>query len=188
MMDSVTRFAMAQREVGLTIGEPPTSKGYTPSVFSLLPKLLERTGNSDKGSITGIYTVLVDGDDMIEPIADAVRSILDGHIVLSRKLANKGHYPAIDTLQSVSRVMPDIIDHDHYSRVMMFNEILATYREADDLINIGAYVKGSNPSVDHAISKIAQLRSFLKQDILEKAAYNDTVYKLHQIIEINNRK
>jgi len=188
MMDSVTRFAMAQREIGLTIGEPPTSKGYTPSVFALLPKLLERTGNSDKGSITGIYTVLVDGDDMIEPIADAVRSILDGHIVLSRKLANKGHYPAIDTLQSVSRVMPDIIDHEHYTRVMVFNEILATYREAEDLINIGAYVKGSNPAIDRAISKIGQLRSFLKQDILEKAAYNDTVYKLSQIIEINNQK
>lgn len=186
MMDSVTRFAMAQREIGLTIGEPPTSKGYTPSVFALLPKLLERTGNSDKGSITGIYTVLVDGDDMIEPIADAVRSILDGHIVLSRKLANKGHYPAIDTLQSVSRVMPDIIDQEHYSRVMNFNEILANYREAEDLINIGAYVKGSNPNIDKAISKIGHLKSFLKQDILEKAPYNDTVERLSQIIELKN--
>lgn len=186
MMDSVTRFAMAQREIGLTIGEPPTSKGYTPSVFALLPKLLERTGNSDKGSITGIYTVLVDGDDMIEPIADAVRSILDGHIVLSRKLANKGHYPAIDTLQSVSRVMPDIVDQEHYSRVMNFNEILANYREAEDLINIGAYVKGSNPHIDKAISKIGHLKSFLKQEILEKAAYNDTVERLSHIIELKN--
>ncbi|MEW6193525.1 MAG: flagellar protein export ATPase FliI [Bacteroidota bacterium] len=185
MMDSVTRFAMAQREIGLTIGEPPTSKGYTPSVFALLPKLLERAGNSDKGSITGIYTVLVDGDDMVEPIADAVRSILDGHIVLSRKLANKGHYPAIDTLQSVSRVMPDIIDLEHHKRVMHFNEILATYREAEDLINIGAYVKGSNPVIDRSISKISQLKSFLKQDIMEKAAYNDTIYKLNHIIDLN---
>ncbi|MHB9040782.1 MAG: FliI/YscN family ATPase, partial [Melioribacteraceae bacterium] len=142
MMDSVTRFAMAQREIGLTIGEPPTTKGYTPSVFSLLPKLLERAGNTEKGSITGLYTVLVDGDDMTEPIADAVRSILDGHIVLSRKLANRGQFPAIDTLQSVSRVMPDIIDHDHYQRAMRFNEIIATYKEAEDMINIGAYVKG----------------------------------------------
>lgn len=187
MMDSVTRFAMAQREIGLTIGEPPTTKGYTPSVFALLPKLLERAGNTDKGSITGIYTVLVDGDDMVEPIADAVRSILDGHIVLSRKLANKGHYPSIDTLQSVSRVMPDIIDSDHYKRVMIFNEIIATYREAEDLINIGAYVKGSNPQIDRAISKINQLREFLKQDIFERAQYPDTVERLNHLIDLNNR-
>jgi flagellum-specific ATP synthase len=183
MMDSVTRFAMAQREIGLTIGEPPTTKGYTPSVFALLPKLLERAGNTEKGSITGLYTVLVDGDDMTEPIADAVRSILDGHIVLSRKLANKGHYPAIDTLQSVSRVMPDIIDSDHYQRSMRFNEIFATYKEAEDLINIGAYVKGSNPQIDHALSKINHLRGFLKQDIFEKASYPETIEKLYQIIE-----
>lgn len=183
MMDSVTRFAMAQREIGLTIGEPPTTKGYTPSVFSLLPKLLERAGNTEKGSITGFYTVLVDGDDMTEPIADAVRSILDGHIVLSRKLANRGQYPAIDTLQSVSRVMPDIIDHDHYQRAMRFNEIIATYKEAEDMINIGAYVRGSNPQIDHALSKISQLRSFLKQDIFEKALYDDSVERLNNIIE-----
>jgi flagellum-specific ATP synthase len=183
MMDSVTRFAMAQREVGLTIGEPPTTKGYTPSVFALLPKLLERAGNTDKGSITGLYTVLVDGDDMTEPIADATRSILDGHIVLSRKLANRGQYPAIDTLQSVSRVMPDIIDRDHYQRAMRFNEILATYKEAEDLINIGAYVKGSNPQIDHALSKISQLRGYLKQDVFEKALYDKSVERLSQIIE-----
>ncbi len=183
MMDSVTRFAMAQREIGLTIGEPPTTKGYTPSVFSLLPKLLERAGNTEKGSITGLYTVLVDGDDMTEPIADAVRSILDGHIVLSRKLANRGQYPAIDTLQSVSRVMPDIIDHDHYQRAMRFNEIIATYKEAEDMINIGAYVKGSNPQIDHALSKISQLRSFLKQKIFEKALYDESVERLSNIIE-----
>ncbi len=183
MMDSVTRFAMAQREVGLTVGEPPTTKGYTPSVFAMLPKLLERAGTTDKGSITGLYTVLVDGDDMTEPIADAVRSILDGHIVLSRKLANKGQYPAIDTLQSVSRVMPDIIDRDHYQRAMKFNEILATYREAEDLINIGAYSKGSNPQIDHALSKINQLRSYLKQDVFEQAKYDQSVERLNQIIE-----
>ncbi|MGK9477052.1 flagellar protein export ATPase FliI [Melioribacter sp. OK-6-Me] len=185
MMDSVTRFAMAQREVGLTIGEPPTTKGYTPSVFALLPKLLERAGNSDKGSITGIYTVLVDGDDMVEPIADAVRSILDGHIVLSRKLANKGHYPAIDTLQSVSRVMPDIIDSEHYKKVISFNELLATYREAEDLINIGAYAKGSNPKIDLAISRIEALNAFLRQGIFEKANYPDTIEKLRQLIDYN---
>jgi flagellum-specific ATP synthase len=183
MMDSVTRFAMAQREVGLTVGEPPTTKGYTPSVFALLPKLLERAGTTDRGSITGLYTVLVDGDDMTEPIADAVRSILDGHIVLSRKLANKGQYPAIDTLQSVSRVMSDIIDRDHYQRAMKFNEILATYREAEDLINIGAYAKGSNPQIDHALSKINQLRSFLKQDVFERSKYDQSVERLNQIIE-----
>lgn len=183
MMDSVTRFAMAQREVGLTVGEPPTTKGYTPSVFALLPKLLERAGTTDKGSITGLYTVLVDGDDMTEPIADAVRSILDGHIVLSRKLANKGQYPAIDTLQSVSRVMPDIIDRDHYQRAMKFNEIIATYREAEDLINIGAYSKGSNPQIDHALSKIGHLRNYLKQDVFEKAMYDQSVERLNQIVE-----
>lgn len=183
MMDSVTRFAMAQREIGLTIGEPPTTKGYTPSVFAILPKLLERAGNKSKGSITGLYTVLVDGDDMNEPIADAARSILDGHIVLSRKLANKGQYPAVDTLQSVSRVMPDLVDDDHRERAMVFNEILATYNEAEDLINIGAYVKGSNPHIDHALSKINSLRAYLKQDIYEKALYNDTKERLNKIIE-----
>ncbi len=183
MMDSVTRFAMAQREIGLTIGEPPTTKGYTPSVFALLPKLLERAGNTANGSITGLYTVLVDGDDMTEPIADAVRSILDGHIVLSRKLANKNQYPAIDPLQSVSRVMPDIVSQDHRERAMVFNEILATYNEAEDLINIGAYAKGSNPQIDHALSKITALRTFMKQDITETALYDETLSRLEKIIE-----
>ncbi len=183
MMDSVTRFAMAQREVGLTIGEPPTTKGYTPSVFAILPKLLERAGIIERGSITGFYTVLVDGDDMNEPIADAVRSILDGHIVLNRKLANRGQYPAIDTLQSVSRVMPDIVDEDHYKRAMAFNEILATYKEAEELINIGAYVRGSNPQIDHALSKINDLRQYLKQDMNEKSLYEDSVTHLKEIIE-----
>ncbi len=183
MMDSVTRFAMAQREIGLTVGEPPTTKGYTPSVFALLPKLLERAGTTDKGSITGFYTVLVDGDDMNEPIADAVRSILDGHIVLSRKLAHKGQYPAIDPLQSVSRVMPDIVTADHKERAMLFNEILSTYNEAEDLVNIGAYVKGSNPQIDHALQNISNLRVFLKQGMKEKSEYSETLNRLNAMIE-----
>jgi flagellum-specific ATP synthase len=183
MMDSVTRFAMAQREVGLTIGEPPTTKGYTPSVFAMLPKLLERAGTSSKGTITGFYTVLVDGDDMTEPIADAVRSILDGHIVLSRKIANKGRFPAVDPLQSVSRVMPDIVTEDHRTRASVFNEILQTYNEAEDLINIGAYSKGSNPQIDHALSKIGSLNKFLKQDMNEKDTLKNTINKLMSIIE-----
>ena len=184
MMDSVTRFAMAQREIGLTIGEPPTTKGYTPSVFAALPKLLERAGTTDSGSITGLYNVLVDGDDMTEPIADAVRSILDGHIVLSRKLANSGQFPAVDPLQSVSRVMPDIVTKQHRDRTIVFNEILSTYREAEDLINIGAYVKGSNPQIDHALNKISYLRAFLKQDIFESSEYKSTLNRLNEIIEI----
>ena len=183
MMDSITRFAMAQREIGLTVGEPPTTKGYTPSVFAILPKLLERAGNTKSGSITGFYTVLVDGDDMNEPIADAVRSILDGHVVLSRRLANKGQFPAVDPLQSISRVMPDIVSSDHKKRAVAFNEILATYKEAEDLINIGAYVKGSNPQIDHALTKINLLRNFLKQEITEKAVFEETVSRLNQIIE-----
>ena len=183
MMDSVTRFAMAQREIGLTIGEPPTTKGYTPSVFAMLPKLLERAGADHKGSITGFYTVLVDGDDMNEPIADAARSILDGHIVLSRKLANRGQYPAVDPLQSVSRVMPDIVTEDHLKRTRLFNEILSTYNEAEDLINIGAYVKGSNPQIDHALSKINSLRTFLKQNMHERTIYKETISRLNEIIE-----
>ncbi|MCP5063244.1 MAG: flagellar protein export ATPase FliI [Ignavibacteriae bacterium] len=183
MMDSVTRFAHAQREVGITIGEPPTTKGYTPSVFAVLPKLLERAGTSSSGTITGFYTVLVDGDDMTDPIADSVRSILDGHFVLSRKLANKGQFPALDPLQSVSRVMPDIIGEDHRLRAMEFNEILSSYNEAEDLINIGAYVKGSNPQIDHALSKIQSLRIFLKQDMMEKAKFDETINRLKNIIE-----
>ncbi|MCF8240191.1 MAG: flagellar protein export ATPase FliI [Melioribacteraceae bacterium] len=184
MMDSVTRFAMAQREVGLTIGEPPTSKGYTPSVFAVLPKLLERTGTSLTGTITGFYTVLVDGDDLNEPIADAARSILDGHVVLSRKLAAKGHFPAIDTLMSVSRVMPDIVDDSHRKRAGEFNEILSTYNEAEDLISIGAYVKGSNPQIDHSLTKINHLRSFLKQDMNEKSTIDEAIEKLNKIVEL----
>jgi flagellum-specific ATP synthase len=175
MMDSVTRVAMAQREVGLAIGEPPTTKGYTPSVFSLLPKLLERAGNSKVGSITGLYTVLVDGDDMNEPIADAARSILDGHVVLSRKLASSGHYPAIDVLQSISRVMPDVTDEKHKELSIKLLDLLATYTESEDLINIGAYVKGSNPKIDKAISMIQPIKEFLKQKIEEKTTFAENV-------------
>jgi len=182
MMDSVTRFAMAQREIGLTIGEPPTTKGYTPSVFAILPKLLERAGTSSVGSITGFYTVLVDADDMTEPIADAVRSILDGHIVLSRKIANRGQFPAIDPLQSVSRVMPDVVSNNHRLSARKFNTILSNYNEAEDLINIGAYVRGSNPSIDSSIQKIELLRGYLKQDIGEGSDLSEAIGVLEQIV------
>ncbi len=167
LMDSLTRFAMAQREIGLAIGEPPVSRGYTPSVFSVMPKLLERTGCSDKGSITGLYTVLVDGDDLSEPVTDTARGILDGHIVLSRKLANRNHYPAIDILASVSRVMNDIVSQDHKEIANKIRKILAVYTDAEDLINIGAYVKGSNNDIDYAIKHIEHINGFLRQSIHE---------------------
>lgn len=183
MMDSVTRVAMAQREIGLASGEPPTTKGYTPSVFALLPKLLERAGKTGKGSITGIYTVLVDNDDMNEPVADAVRSILDGHIVLSRRLAHKNHYPAIDVLESISRVMPKIISEEERSTSMKARELIATYREAEDLINIGAYVKGSNPKIDDAVKKNPDLESFLIQDLREADFSEDLWNRLKNIIQ-----
>lgn len=183
MMDSVTRFAMAQREVGLTVGEPPATRGYTPSVFALLPRLLERAGTSDKGSITGIYTVLVDGDDMNEPVADAVRSILDGHIVLSRKIAGQNHFPAIDVLASVSRVMIDVVSKEHFSASRMLRSYLATYNDAADLIRIGAYVSGSDPSVDAAIKKIDKINEFLCQAIFEVTSYEETVKQLITIID-----
>ena len=167
MMDSVTRLAMAQREVGLAIGEPPTTKGYTPSVFALLPRLLERAGTSAKGSITGLYTVLVDGDDFNEPVADAVRGILDGHIILSRDLAAKNHFPAIDVSRSISRLMPDITDKEHQQLAGRFRDYLSAYYEAEDLINIGAYVQGSNSRVDKARQYISQMQAFLRQDVTE---------------------
>jgi flagellum-specific ATP synthase len=176
MMDSVTRFAMAQREVGLTIGEPPATKGYTPSVFAMLPKLMERSGTSDKGSITAFYTVLVDGDDMNEPVADAARGILDGHIVLSRKLAEKNHYPAIDILASISRLMSEIADEKLKSKAGELRGILATYNESEDLINIGAYKKGSNVKIDKSIELIELLNSFLKQGMMEHCPF-DEMYK-----------
>jgi flagellum-specific ATP synthase len=181
MMDSVTRFAMAQREVGLAIGEPTTTRGYTPSVFALLPKLLERAGTSESGTITGLFSVLVDGDDMNEPVADAVRAILDGHVVLSRQLAAANHYPAIDVLQSVSRVMPDVVDANQYSAASAVRDVLATYKDAEDLINIGAYVSGSNPRVDLALSKIEGIRHFLRQGIYETSSYEQTLAKLMSV-------
>lgn len=174
MMDSVTRVAWAQREIGLAVGEPPTTRGYTPSVFAMLPKLLERSGTAEHGSITGLYTVLVDGDDMNEPVADSVRSILDGHIVLSRDLAHRNHYPAIDVLASVSRLMPDVTSPEHRSAAGTLRDVLATYRSAEDLINIGAYVDGSNPKIDHAKAHIDLANGFLKQAVEEPAPFSQT--------------
>ncbi len=183
MMDSVTRFAMAQREIGLSVGEPPTTKGYTPSVFSLLPRLLERAGTSHRGSITGIFTVLVEGSDMEEPVADAVRAILDGHIVLTRELASRAHYPAIDVLQSVSRLMYDIVDKKHWELSLRVKNLLAVYREAEDLINIGAYREGSNPSIDEAIRYKDRIMGFLKQGMDESFSFEESVRGLEAIFE-----
>jgi len=181
MMDSVTRVAMALREVGLATGEPPTTRGYPPSVFAELPKLLERTGTSARGSITALYTVLVEGDDFNEPVSDTVRGILDGHIVLSRDLASRNHYPAIDVLDSVSRVMPEVTDLTHQEAAGEIKRLLSEYRQAEDLINIGAYQPGSNPVVDRAINKIDLINDFLRQGINEKADYKDTVSQLIEI-------
>jgi len=184
MMDSVTRFAMAQREIGLALGEPPTTKGYTPSVFTILPKLLERAGTSaNNGTITGLYTVLVEGDDSNEPIADAVRSILDGHINLSRDLAMQNHYPAIDVLGSISRVMVDVVADGHRKNADQFKEILATYRKAEDLINIGAYVSGSNSKIDYAIEMIDRINSYLRQDLNETVLFDDSISQLEGLFE-----
>jgi len=185
MMDSATRFAMGMREVGLAIGEPPTTKGYTPSVFATLPKLLERAGNfRGQGSITGLYTVLVEGDDMNDPVADAVRSILDGHIVLSRDLAARNHYPAIDVLTSASRVMREIVPPEHQKAAGWMREMLATYREAEDLINIGAYVAGSNPKIDQAIARIDQITDFLRQGMEESCRLDETCRQLTQMPDL----
>ncbi|MEN6469830.1 MAG: flagellar protein export ATPase FliI [Smithella sp.] len=182
MVDSLTRFAMAQREVGLSVGEPPTTKGYTPSVFSLLPKLLERSGMVEGvGSITGLYTILVEGDDFNEPISDAARSILDGHISLSRSLANKNHYPAIDVLQSISRVMIDIVDAEQKTKANDLMNILATHKKAEDIINIGAYVNGSNPGIDYAIRMVDKVNAYLRQNIDEKI---DFVEAKKQLLEL----
>lgn len=175
MVDSLTRFAMAQREIGLSVGEPPTTKGYTPSVFSLLPKLLERSGSLEKGgSITGLYTILVEGDDFNEPVADAARSILDGHIALSRDLASRNHYPAIDILQSISRVMVDLVDNEHRQMAARIQKIVSTYKKAEDLINIGAYIKGSNPEIDDALRMIHPVNGFLRQGIDEQIDFQQT--------------
>jgi flagellum-specific ATP synthase len=171
MMDSITRLAMAQREIGLAAGEPPTTKGYPPSVFAILPKLLERAGMSgSEGSITGVYTVLVEGDDPNDPIGDAVRSIVDGHVFLSRDLAARGQFPAVDVLASTSRVMTDVVSPQHKRLAQAFVSTLASYKEAEDLINIGAYVRGSNPRIDYALVKIDMMIDFLKQPIEERAS------------------
>lgn len=182
MMDSLTRFAMAQREIGLAIGEPPVSRGYTPSIYAELPKLLERSGNFQKGSITGIYTVLVEGDDTNEPIADTVRGILDGHIVLSRKLANGNHFPAIDVNASISRLMSAIVSNEHKNLSSRFRDILSIYDKNSDLISIGAYKNGTNPRLDYAISKIDKVNGFLKQDVNESFFYDEIIKKMKEII------
>ncbi|WP_285856972.1 flagellar protein export ATPase FliI [Mesobacillus subterraneus] len=182
MMDSVTRVAMAQREVGLAVGEPPTTKGYTPSVFAILSRLLERTGTNEFGSITGFYTVLVDGDDMNEPIADTVRGILDGHFVLDRDLANKGQYPAVNVLKSISRIMNNIVSDDHVKAAERLRELLSTYINSEDLINIGAYKKGSSAEIDEAIMKYPQILNFLKQGTNEKVSINESVQELLQLV------
>jgi len=184
MVDSLTRFAMAQREVGLSVGEPPTTKGYTPSVFSLLPKLLERSGIVEGvGSITGLYTILVEGDDFNEPISDAARSILDGHISLSRSLANKNHYPAIDVLQSISRVMIDIVDAEQKTKANDLMNIIATHKKAEDIINIGAYVNGSNPGIDYAIRMVDKVNTYLRQNIDEKIDFRQAKAELLELFK-----
>ena len=184
MMDSLTRFAMAQREIGLAIGEPPTSKGYTPSVFSLLPKLLERSGrDAGDGSITGLYTVLVEGDDLTEPIADAARSILDGHIVLSRRLADRNIFPAIDPLSSKSRVMIDVVRREQIQNAGELLNLMAAYQEAEDLINIGAYVDGSNPRIDRAITLHEKILNYLRQEIDQPASFADSVTILEKLLQ-----
>ncbi len=183
MMDSLTRFSMAQREIGLATGEPPVTRGYPPSMYSEMPKLLERAGNAEKGSITGLYTVLVDGDDFNEPITDTARSILDGHIMLSRKLAHKNHYPAIDVLQSISRCMSQIVDGGQKQLSGKLKNVLATYTESEDLINIGAYKAGSNKEIDYAISKIDKVNEFLMQDTESRLSYDEELAMLSEVFE-----
>ncbi|MDR0906224.1 MAG: FliI/YscN family ATPase [Oscillospiraceae bacterium] len=180
MMDSLTRFAMAQREIGMAGGEPPVSRGYPPSVYTMMPRLLERAGTSDKGSITGIYTVLVEGDDLNEPVADTARGILDGHIVLSRQIANT-RYPPIDVLGSVSRVMPDVVTEEHMEAAREMRSMIATYGEAEDLINIGAYKEGANADIDRAVRLRPKITEFLRQGATEEAAFDDTLTRLQQI-------
>lgn len=181
MMDSLTRFCMAQREIGLASGEPPVTRGYPPSIYSEMPKLLERAGNSDKGSITGLYTVLVDGDDFNEPITDTARSILDGHIVLSRRLGQKNHYPAIDVLASISRCMSAIAGDSHKSAAGKLRNVLGTYDEAEDLINIGAYKSGSNAAIDYAVQKINAVNQFLMQGTMEKFSFEEIIQRLEEM-------
>jgi flagellum-specific ATP synthase len=184
LMDSLTRFAMAQREIGLAVGEPPTTKGYPPSVYALLPKLLERAGTSAKGSITGMYTVLVEADDLNDPVGDASRSILDGHIALSRGLASRGHFPAVDVLQSVSRSMTDVVGEEHVKLAQRVRQTLATYRDAEDLINIGAYVKGSNPDIDQALRVMPNLNALLRQGLFETTEFEDIPRLMQQALTV----
>ncbi len=188
MMDSLTRFAHAQRQIGLSVGEPPANRGFTPSVFSLLPKLIERAGNSEDGSITAFYTVLVEGDDEVnDPIADATRGHLDGHIVLSRNMAIKNHYPAVDVLSSISRSMVEIVDEEHLKAAGKIREVLKEYSDAEDLINIGAYARGSNSKIDDAIKNIDAVNSFLQQGIMEKAPLKETKEKLEQLFGVKTK-
>ncbi len=183
MMDSLTRFAQAQREIGLAAGEPPAAKGYCPSVFSLMPRLIERLGCAENGSITGIITVLVENDDLADPVADSARSLLDGHIVLSRKLADRGHYPAVDILQSISRLMPAVASKEHKLAAQKLREIYAIYADAEDLINIGAFSRGSNRRIDGAIALIDRINSFLVQPIRERTGFEETVRRMTTIIQ-----
>ncbi len=183
LMDSLTRFAMAQREIGLAIGEPPVSRGYTPSVFAIMPRLLERSGCSETGSITGLYTVLVDGDDLTEPVTDTARGILDGHIVLSRKLANKNQYPAIDVLASVSRVMSDVVSREHLEKANRIKKAMAVYQEAEDLINIGAYSKGSNARIDEAIDVYDNIIKFIEQGVHDKFDFEEVEDLLGKVFD-----
>lgn len=183
MMDSLTRFCMAQREIGLSIGEPPVARGYTPSIYTTLPKLLERPGNFATGSITGIYTVLVEGDDTNEPVADTVRSIIDGHIMLSRKIATKNHYPAIDVLGSISRLMNDIVSKDQKTTASRLRNLLAVYESNIDLISIGAYKMGTNPELDEALARVDQINGFLMQSVDEKFTYEETLALMQAIVQ-----
>ena len=183
MMDSLTRFAMAQREIGLAIGEPPVSRGYTPSMYAEMPKLLERSGNFSRGSITGVYTVLVEGDDTNEPIADTVRGILDGHIVLSRQLANSNHYPAIDVSASISRLMTEIVSPEHRQLASRIRDIMSVYEKNADLVSIGAYKPGTNRKLDFAMSKIDAVNSFLTQDVNEAFSYDQCVAEMAKLLQ-----
>ena len=183
MMDSLTRFAMAQREIGLSIGEPPVARGYTPTIYAELPKLLERSGNFRKGSITGIYTVLVEGDDMNDPIADTVRGILDGHIVLSRQLAAQNHYPAIDIGASISRLMVELVSREHQNTASRLRDILSVYEKNEDLVSIGAYKAGTNQKLDYALKKMDAINQFLTQGIMESFTYNDSVKAMEEALQ-----
>ncbi|GAJ08443.1 unnamed protein product, partial [marine sediment metagenome] len=184
MMDSLTRFAQAQRQIGLAAGEPPATKGYCPSVFSLMPRLIERLGCAENGSITGILTVLVENDDLADPVADSAKSLLDGHIVLSRKLADRGHYPAVDILESISRLMPVVVSEEHKLAARKLKEIYATYVDAEDLINIGAFSPGSNRRIDGAVALIDRISGFLIQPVRDRTRFEETIRELITITKV----